>query len=71
MPISPLRAVVGAFQHEHDIFGPVAIGSIHATALIERVRSTFRVSAEAARIRLLKLDFLTVEARGPSLFASR
>jgi Zn-dependent peptidase ImmA (M78 family) len=70
MPISLFRAVVGSFQQEHEIFGPVAKSSAHAAALIERVRTTFQVSAEAARVRLLKLEFLASEARGPSLFAS-
>jgi Zn-dependent peptidase ImmA (M78 family) len=69
MPISLLRYTVGAFQQEHELFGPVAIGSAHAVALIELVRTTFRVSAEAARVRLLKLEYLASEARGPSLFA--
>ncbi len=69
MPISLLQCTVGAFQQEHDLFGPVAIGSVQAVALIELVRTTFRVSAEAARVRLLKLEFLASAARGPLLFA--
>ena len=70
MPLSLLRRTVSAFQQEHDIFGPVAAGSPRATALVNRVRTTFRVSADAARVRLSKLDYLALEGRGPSLFAS-
>lgn len=69
MPLSQLRRLVGTHQKEHGLFGPVMIGSPHATALIDLVRKSFRVSADAARIRLLKLDFLGSTDRGPSLFA--
>jgi hypothetical protein len=34
MPISLLRAAVGAFQQEHEVFVPVAIGTPHASAAI-------------------------------------
>jgi hypothetical protein len=71
MPLSLLQRAVGAFQQQHEIFGPVAVGSPQAVALVELVRKTFRVSAEAARVRLLKLECLASEARGPSLFACR
>lgn len=68
MPISPLHKAAGEFQQERGIFGPVASGSIEAAALIDRVRSTFRVSADAARVRLMKLDLIAAETRGRSLF---
>jgi uncharacterized protein DUF955 len=71
MPISLLRAAVGAFQQELGVFGPLALGSDEAATLVERVRTRFRVSAEAARIRLLKLDFLAACDRGASLFTFR
>ena len=69
MPISSLRASAGAFQEERGIFGPIASGSAEAMALIGRVRGKFCVSAEAARIRLLKLNFLAAQDRGTSIFA--
>lgn len=69
MPISLLRAVVAAFQEERGTFGPIALGTPEAAALIELAQGKFRVSADAARIRLLKLDILAARDRGPSLFA--
>jgi hypothetical protein len=71
MPISLIRKTAGAFQEQHGIFGPVASVTNEAAALIEGVRSTFQVSADAARVRLTKLEFLAAQAHGPSLFSAR
>jgi len=71
MPISMIRKTAGAFQEQHGIFGPVASATAEAAALIARVRSTFQVSADAARVRLTKLELLAAQAHGPSLFSSR
>jgi Zn-dependent peptidase ImmA (M78 family) len=70
MPISLLHVTVRAFQEERNLFGPIASGSVEASTLTQLVRTTFRVSAEAARIRLLKLNFLAAQDRGASFFAS-
>jgi hypothetical protein len=70
MPISPLRGAIRVFQEEHNLFGPMASSSAEAAALIQLVRTTFRVSAEAARVRLLKLNILAAQDRGTSFFAS-
>jgi Zn-dependent peptidase ImmA (M78 family) len=70
MPISLLHVTVRAFQEERNLFGPIASGSVEASTLTQLVRTTFRVSAEAARIRLLKLNFLAEQDRGASFFAS-
>jgi IrrE N-terminal-like domain len=70
MPISFIRKVVGIFHEERGMFGPAASGTAEAAALIERIRSTFQVSADAARVRLTKLGFLATQARGLSLFSS-
>ena len=69
--ISMIRKTAGAFQEQHGIFGPVASATAEAAALIARVRSTFQVSADAARVRLTKLELLAAQAHGPSLFSSR
>jgi Zn-dependent peptidase ImmA (M78 family) len=71
MPISLIRKTAGTFQEQHAIFGPVANATAEAAALIERIRSTFQVSADAARVRLTKLELLAVQAHGPSLFSAR
>jgi hypothetical protein len=71
MPISLIRKAAGDFQEEHGIFGPIASATAEAADLIERVRSIFQVSADAARVRLTKLELLAAQARGPSLFSAR
>ena len=63
MPVSLVRAAAGEFLERRHIFGPVASGSIEATSLVDLVRRRFSVSAEAARIRLLKLNLLTAQHR--------
>lgn len=68
MPISALKRVVGDYQEQLGLFGPAALGSPHATALIDKVRTGFRVSADAARVRLNKSGFLAGQDRGKSLF---
>jgi IrrE N-terminal-like domain len=71
MPISLIRKTAGDFQEHHGIFGPVASATAEAAALTERIRSTFQVSADAARVRLTKLELLAARAHGPSLFSAR
>jgi hypothetical protein len=68
MPVSALSRAVGEYQQKHGLFGPAALGTPHANALIETVRTGFRVSADAARVRLIKLNFLAEQDRGKSLF---
>ena len=71
MPISLIRKTAGGFQEQHGIFGPVGSATAEAAALIERVRSTYHVSADAARVRLTKLELLAARPHGPSLFSAR
>lgn len=68
IPRRALAIAVSAYQDQHGIFGPVNETGPHARAIISIVMSTFQVSEEAARIRLLKLDYFGVE-HGPSLFS--
>jgi hypothetical protein len=58
------QVVLDEFGH----FGPVDIASPVGKALINAMKIGFQVSADAARIRLLKLNILGRE-RGPSLFS--
>jgi hypothetical protein len=67
MPISHLRRLVAGFQEAHRIFGPVASGR-RAVDLIDTVRREFRVSTDAARVRLSQHAYLQAEDRGRSLF---
>jgi hypothetical protein len=38
MPATHLRGVVGGYQRTHGLFGPMAIGSVHAAALIDPLK---------------------------------
>jgi hypothetical protein len=71
MPITHFRRVVSAYQEANRIFGPVALGSEHAAALINTVRTEFQVSADAARVRLSQHTYLQAQDFGRSLFGSR
>lgn len=68
MPVTHLRRVVADCQKANGIFGPVAAGSAQATALIDKVRQEFLVSADAARVRLSQHSYLQAQDRGRSLF---
>ena len=68
MPVSRLRRVVGAYQEANNLFGVIGTSSEHGQALIANVREAFQVSADAARVRLLKLNILGKASAGRSLF---
>lgn len=68
MPVTHFRRVVSDYQQANGIFGPLAAGSAHATALIDKVRQEFLVSADAARVRLSQHSYLQAQDRGRSLF---
>ncbi len=67
MPRSRLARVVADYQEQHGIFGPASADGVRGQALIAIVADAFRVSGDAARVRLAKLDYLGTE-HGPSLF---
>ena len=68
MPISCLRRVVGAYQEANNLFGVIGTNSEHGQALIACIQEAFQVSADAARVRLLKLNILGAASAGRSLF---
>jgi hypothetical protein len=67
MPATRLRDIVGAYQHDHTLYGPVAPATDHGRAVIQAIMDQFQVSSDAARVRLLRLGYLG-DSRGPSLF---
>ena len=69
MPVSRVRRLVGAYQETHGLFGAMGHASVHGQALIAEMQTAFQVSADAARVRLLKLGFLGDADAGPSLFS--
>lgn len=68
MPASQVRELARAYLESHGLFGVVGQRDSHGLALIESARTGFEVSADAARIRLLKLGILGAASAGPSLF---
>ena len=68
MPASHVRRLVGAYQEESNLFGAADVAGPHGRALIHILQRHFQVSADAARVRLLKLNLLGHTGAGPSLF---
>jgi Zn-dependent peptidase ImmA (M78 family) len=68
MPATKVRELAGGYFESHGLFGVVGHRDSHGLALIESVRTGFGVSADAARVRLLKLGILGTASAGPSLF---
>jgi hypothetical protein len=67
MPASALRQLMNDKFPTH-VSGDHAIGSAVVTAMIEEVRGTFKVSAEAAKVRLLRLGVTRDGVNTPPLF---
>lgn len=70
MPASALRHKIRPYIEQHGLFGITGEGDLHGRQLIEIVRAGFDVSADAARIRLIKLGIIGPVGAGPSLFSS-
>ncbi|MDR4485260.1 MAG: ImmA/IrrE family metallo-endopeptidase [Nitrospirales bacterium] len=68
MPMNPVKRLVGEYKESHDLYGVIGINDRHGQNLIEAMQSDFQVSADAARVRLIKLGFLGETGAGPSLF---
>jgi Zn-dependent peptidase ImmA (M78 family) len=68
MPKTAVLALCRSFAERHGLYGAVSLQTPHGAALIASVMSTFQVSDEAARVRLLKLGFMTQAAATRSLF---
>jgi hypothetical protein len=58
MPVSHVKSLVGAYQKDRGIFGPVAPESEHGRAMIAGTVKKFQVSQDAAKVRLARLGFL-------------
>ncbi|MEZ5874814.1 MAG: ImmA/IrrE family metallo-endopeptidase [Hyphomicrobiales bacterium] len=68
MPASHLRRVVANYQEANNLFGVIGTSSNHGQTLIAQIQEAFQVSADAARVRLLRLNILGATSAGPSLF---
>jgi len=68
MPRSAVMKVCRLHVEARGIYGAIALGTTDAQALIDQVTIEFKVSEDAARIRLLKLNLLTTATPNRSLF---
>jgi Zn-dependent peptidase ImmA (M78 family) len=68
MPKSAVMQLVRDYIEEHEIYGTVSLQTPHAQKLISRMTTTFQVSDDAARVRLIQIGLLTEAAPNLSLF---
>ena len=68
MPASAVRRIVVDLLVGRGIHGPAVIGTAPAQDAERRVMWGFQVSAEAARVRLRKLNLLSRTQASPTLF---
>ena len=68
MPASHVRSLVAPYTEQHGQYGPVSHASVEGAALISLLQSTYRVSAEAAKVRLFRLNVFGEPNRESSLF---
>ncbi|MCY4610140.1 MAG: ImmA/IrrE family metallo-endopeptidase [Gammaproteobacteria bacterium] len=67
MPISQIQKIVKDHQKTEELCGAINVDDPQGRALIHSVQTTFQVSEDAARIRLLKLGSLTEVTTGQAL----
>ncbi len=68
MPATVVRRLVADYCAPFGLHGTIHVASEHAEVLMMLVMDQFDVSAEAARVRLLKLNLLTTTMEPRSLF---
>lgn len=69
MPASFVTELVSRYRQEHKLCSSVIEGATEAKELLSEVQTAFEVSADAARVRLLKLGLL-VSGRCPEAMFS-
>ena len=65
MPVSALRPIAARHLEATGLFAPISAYAEAGGSLISHVRAAFGVSADAARVRLLQLGYLTERTIGP------
>jgi Zn-dependent peptidase ImmA (M78 family) len=58
MPFTSLRRIAHKFLSDTGLISSPVLGSLESVWLISRVQKAFQVSTDAARVRLLQVDFL-------------
>lgn len=69
MPATPVRRLVSDYCAPRELHGDIHAASEHASRLVQMVIERFAVSEEAARVRLLKLNLITMTFGQASLFS--
>lgn len=69
MPAGPLRKLVQTYFERYSFYGPLPASKHAARELITQVVSQFAVSRDAARVRLIKMGYITEQEVAPSLFS--
>ena len=65
IPFTPLKDLIRAFYQSKVLLAVGSVSSPEGIQLIQRVMNMFQVSEDAARVRLLKLNFLTEQLKTP------
>ena len=68
MPVRALTNLAGDFCRQNNLFAPLVVQSTPGRELQHAVMEQFKVSEEAARVRMLKLQLLSERDQGPTLF---
>ena len=63
MPLSGMRAIASGLEGK----APLSHDDVRAVEIAEKVQAEFRVSSDAARVRLAKLGFLTANSKAQPL----
>lgn len=69
--LMPKTAVLNAcrsYVEAHGVYGTISLQTAHGAALIAEITTAFKVSNDAARVRLLKLGLVTAGPGTRSLF---
>jgi hypothetical protein len=70
MPYTHILRLASEYKERHGLFGAVQTSGAHGAALIGLIQEAFKVSGDAARIRLIKLNILVASDAGPALFTA-
>jgi Zn-dependent peptidase ImmA (M78 family) len=69
MPKTAVLALCRAFAERRGLFGAISLQTADGAALVASIASAFKVSDEAARVRLAKLGLVTEASANRSLFS--
>ena len=69
MPVGALRKLVQIYLERYNLYAPLSVSTQAARVLITQFASQFAVSQDAARVRLIKMGYITEQEVGPSLFS--